>query len=228
MEIPPYETLVTLLEHVDAFAVVEHLQALGDGEEVSAAYDQLLRDAYWEHKDLRMVMLLGTAGIYFNFVQAKVTTDDAARMKFKSAAKRLAYNIGSFSWPGWAEQGITITESDRVRGLEAARLNMRLALELQVPFDKIEAAAWLMGAQLLAAGQVEEALFQFRYAVPEEEHKDYGLFLGYVLLAEKLLGVTGAKEKYELHLGKLREGGTEEGKFAEGQLETARAVFEKK
>jgi hypothetical protein len=228
MEIPPYETLVTLLEHIDAFAVVEHLQALGNGEEVSAAYDQLLRDAYWEHKDLRMVMLLGTAGIYFNIGQAKIAADDAARMKFKSAAKRLAYNVGSFSWPGWAEQGITISETDKVRGLEAARLNMRLALELQVPFDKIEAAAWLLGAQLLAAGQAEEALFQFRYAVPEEEHKDYGLFQGYVLLAERLLGVDGAREKYDGHVAKLRLSETEEGKFAEGQLETARKVFEKK
>lgn len=225
MELPPYETLVTLLEHVDAFAVVEHLQALGTPPAVSEAYDQLLRDAYWEHKDLRMVMLLGTAGIYYNIAHAKLAADDAAREAFKSAAKRLAYNMGSFSWPGWDEAGITITKADRVRGLEAARLNLRLALELQKPFDKVRAGAWLVGAQLLSAGEIEEALFQFRYALPEKTDKEYGLFSGYVLLAEVILGMEGAEARWEAHLKELAAAGTEDAKFAEGQLATAHRVF---
>jgi hypothetical protein len=225
MELPPYETLVTLLEHVDAFAVAEHLQALGTPSEVSNAYDQLLRNAYWEHKDLRLVMLLGTAGIYYNFAHAKLAADDETRLGFKSGAKRLAYNMGSFSWPGWDEPGIVITTADKVRGLEAARLNLRLAIELQKPFDKIRAGAWLLGAQLLSAGSVEEALFQFRYAVPEKSDKDYGLFCGYVLLAERMNEVEGAEERWEEHLAHLRTFSTEESKFAETQLLTAYRVF---
>jgi hypothetical protein len=225
MDLPPYETLVTLLEHVDAFAVAEHLQALGTPGEVSNAYDQLLRNAYWEHKDLRMVMLLGTAGIYYNFAHAKLAADDEARMAFKSGAKRLAYNMGSFSWVGWDEPGITITPADKLRGLEAARLNLRLAIELQKPFDKVRAGAWLVGAQLLAAGQFAEALFQFRFALPEKSDKDYPLFCGYVLLAELLTGTDGAERQWEEHLAMLREVGTEEGDYAETQLLTVHRVF---
>lgn len=225
MDLPPYETLVTLLEHVDAFAVVEHLQALGTPAEVSNAYDQLLRDAYWDKKDLRLVMLLGTAGIYYNIAHAKLAADDDTRMALKSAAKRLAYNMGSFSWIGWDEPGIVITPADKVRGLEAARLNLRLAIELQKPFEKVRAGAWLLGAQLLAAGQVEDALFQFRFAVPEKSDKDYSLFYGYVLLAEVMSDVEGAEPRWDEHLAGLRGQGTEEAKFAEGQLLTARKVF---
>jgi hypothetical protein len=227
MDLPPYETLVTLLEHVDAFAVVEHLQALGTPSEVSNAYDQLLRDAYWEHKDLRMVMLLGTAGMYYNIAHAKLAADDETRMAFKSAAKRLAYNMGSFSWTGWNEPGITITPAEKARGLEAAKLNLRLAIELQKPFDKVRAGAWLLGAQLLSAGEIEEALFQFRFAVPESTDKEYGLFYGYVLLAEVIMETADADRRWEEHLAGLRAAATEDAKFAEGQLLTAYGVFVK-
>jgi hypothetical protein len=227
MEIPPYETLVTLAREVDPFAMAEHLQALGSPREVAEAYDQLLRDAYWSHKDIAMVVALATAGIYYCFAHARLAADDAARRDFKSTAKVLAYNLGSFTWPGWDEPGVTICAMDQRRGLEGARLNLRLAVELQKPFEKICGGAWLLGAHLLAVGELEEALFYFHYSVPETDHAEYGLYQGYVLLGEMVAGREGAYERLETHLDELTRMGGEAAIFARDQLRTARRVFGK-
>jgi hypothetical protein len=230
METPPYQTLLTLLEHVDAFAVIEHLQALGTPVEVAAAYDALVRDAYWQQKDLAMVGLLATAGIYYCFAHAKLAADEDMRAGFKSTAKTLAYNLASFTWPGWDEPGVTIDPADMARGLDAARLNVRLSMELGKSFDKVRSAAWLLGAHLLAAGRLEEAAFQFRYAVPGPNEKDHALFKGYALLADLLMeGPAGpASMVWAEYLAALDAVPDEQAKFAREQLATAHRVFSRR
>jgi hypothetical protein len=225
MEIPPYETLATLAEHVDDYAVVEHIQALGTPAEVAEAYDQLLRDAYWKHKDLPLAVTLATSGIHYCFAHAKLAGDDATRASFKSQAKTMAFNLASFTWPGWDEPGISITSADRARGLEAAKLNLRLAVELQKPFDKVCAGAWLLGAHLLAAGELDEALFHFRYAVPEAEDANYALYEGYVLLAQILLKEATAHAAWNALLASLHARTDDTAKFARDQLMVAHRVF---
>lgn len=227
MQIPPYETLATLASHVDPLAVVEHLQAMGSPADVASAYDTLLRDAYWKHKDLPLVLLLATAGMHFCLTHAKLQSDDALRTAFKSNAKALAYNLASFTWPGWAEPGITITPEQQARGMEAARINLRFALELNKPFDKVRAAAWLLGAHLLAVNQTEDALFQFQFAVPEKDAPDYELFHGYTLLAEVLMKDAEAETEWHQLLADLLAKNDEQSTFAREQLLTARRVFEK-
>jgi hypothetical protein len=59
------------------------------------------------------------------------------------------------------DQGITITSTDRAIGLDAAGLNMRLAVELRRSAEPLGHAHWLLGAQLLAARQFDAAAAEF-------------------------------------------------------------------
>jgi hypothetical protein len=106
-------------------------------------------------------------------------------------------------------------------GLDAAKLNLRLAKELSNPADRVEDAHWLLGAHLLSGGDPTGALAQFQQCSPEKRP----LFAGYVLLARILLPEPGAQHEFDGLLAAMRARGNDEGKFNESQLSTAHRVF---
>ena len=90
---------------------------------------------------------------------------DAEKAKeLRSAAKRLAYDLGSFTWPGWDEPGIELSAAYLAFGREAAQLNLRLAHELDKGALPISRANWLLGAHCLAAREFQEAARYFAEA----------------------------------------------------------------
>ena len=84
--------------------------------------------------------------------------------------------------------------------------------------------------EALAAGRLEEAAFQFRYAVPGPNEKDHALFKGYALLADLLMeGPAGpASMVWAEYLAALDAVPDEQAKFAREQLATAHRVFSRR
>ncbi len=58
-------------------------------------------------------------------------------------AKAISYNLASFSWPGWDEQEIELCVSDIAMELDAAKLNLRLTIELKRGAGPMRKAHWL-------------------------------------------------------------------------------------
>lgn len=215
------ETTLRWIESGDAAAAVMRIESKGAPDEVAWRYDEAVREVYWKAKDLPAAVTIGRAGIQYCLGRVNESSAPAQRDFFGTRAKALAFNVASFSWPGWAEPGIAPTAEDLAAGMQAARLNLRLAEELSKPTDRVEDAHWLVGAHLLAVGDAAAALEQFRQASPETRP----LYAGYVLLAEVVLGRSGADGKFEDLVGGMRASRHEEMQSYASQLETARGVF---
>jgi hypothetical protein len=82
----------------------------------------------------------------------------------RQRAKHLAYNAGSFTWPGWREAEIDPSPADLAFGMDCARLNLRLAIELNRPPMGLSKAHWLIGAHAMALGDFDLAAKEFQLA----------------------------------------------------------------
>src|SRR4051794_17432075 len=105
---------------------------------VAASLDEVNKramDAYWKAKDLNGAVALLIDGIACGQAAAKANPAEATQIL--GTVKAMAFNLASFTWPGWDEQGITITPEQLAAGRQAAELNYQLALELNRPPDKV-------------------------------------------------------------------------------------------
>ena len=159
-------TEIRHLLHSDPFAAIEHLHRQGSPLEIAAQYQSLVVDLYWKAHDLPSVVLLGRAGILHCLTHSVVPySSPEAIEKFRSVAKALAYNVGSFTWPGWEEPGIVPTPDQIAFGQDCAHLNLRLALELRKPPKALANAHWLVGAHALASHNFDLAESEFHHAL---------------------------------------------------------------
>lgn len=161
------ERVKSLLMLHDSYRAIEHMAGLGEPHQVARRYVDLVDDLYWKEKNLALAIVMGRAGIQEILTAAgKVESrepGEAARLR--GIVKQLAYNLASYSWPGWDEPGIIIKPDYLLMGYDAARLNLRLALELEKSALRISTAYWMLGAQLLALKRHEEAITVFALAL---------------------------------------------------------------
>lgn len=195
------------------------------------AYAQVVLDLYWKHKDLRWSRLFADSGIRFAMIWAFAAgKDEKAAARFRSAAKAMAYNIASFSWPGWDEPGITITPDDVAAGVGEARLNLELARELEKGDIALSRAHWLVGAMQLAQGEREEALASFREAqrhadASAQSSADAALCRAYVALAERLIDPADAARAAAFEAARAELASAEHGAELVAQIDMAWRVF---
>jgi hypothetical protein len=138
----------------DFFAVIDRINRTGAPDTVAKAYHNHLRDLYWKTHDLPGVVAIGRAGILYCLAHA-----------LRPQAKAMAYDVGSFTWPGWEEPGINPTTDDLAFGRQCAGLNLSLAIELNKPVEKVASAHWLAGAHALTAGEWSSAASAFDAAI---------------------------------------------------------------
>jgi hypothetical protein len=149
----------------DSFVAIEKIQAGGTALEIAERYRLLVSDLYWKGRDLAAVVVMGRAGIIYCLGQSLVAgVLEEEALKLRSVAKGLAYDLGSFTWPGWEEAGISPTSEEMAVGRDCARLNLRLAIELKKPADRVSMGHWLIGAHGLASGDYELAEMEFQNA----------------------------------------------------------------
>jgi hypothetical protein len=229
----PMNQIKRLLDNSDSCAAAEWIEAQGAPDEVIELYHQAAQWLYNEHKDVPGMIALSQSGISFGLHEARRVAAENPELaaKLKGTAKAISFNLGSNTWPGWNDAGIFLTHSDLRVGLDAARLNLRLAVELQRGDEPLANARWLLGAHELAQGRYAAADEQFGAAARHAAAAGKGdmelMLQGYRALAD-LLGepsaVTGRQE-FEARTSALQKSVSDDGKFYAEQLATARAVF---
>lgn len=221
------------LQESDTFEAIEFINSQGEPELVAKRYLGLVMDFYWKERSLSEVIFFARAGIQYSLTKAQelAEEDPKAAAELRSVAKAMAYNLASFTWPGWNEEGIVISPSDLLVGLDAARLNLRLAIQLKKGPVPLFNAYWVLGAQYLAAAQYDEAILAFASAKKKtDEANDNAsklMNLGYIGMAKIMEGsqkVEGEKQLDEA-IEELKKLNTEDAQFYINQLKTSLEVF---
>lgn len=215
----------------DTFAAFEQLESKETATKVASLYSQSVFVIYGE-KDVPLMVAFGRRGIAFALAAAKAEgVSNEVATDLRATAKTIAFNVAANTWPGWNDEGIVISTTDRALGLDCAKLNLRLAIELDKPADKVSAAHWLLGAQQMANGDAARAVESFReaakFATKAERPVDRMMNNGYAALAGTLLSEPAdeSTKAFDVAVKELREEGSEDATFYAAQLETARAVF---
>ncbi len=227
------EKALELYKTKDSFAAIIFLCELPDPIITLNTLVDLMRHQYWKEKDLVGALAFARAGIQFGLQSALDfdSSDPDLAYELRSAAKGFAYNFASFAWIGWDEPGIEITRADHYAGRDSARVNLRLAIELQRGDLPSSRAYWLVGAYHMADGEYNQAIDNFNlginFAKQANATVDELLNHGYVLVAKMLATPedTSVREDYENLKGAFRE--VEHGEDFIKQLEIAHAVFSK-
>lgn len=225
-----YESVQGLAAEKDLFAAAEYVLGLGDPSTVIQAFAGLLRDCHHKAKSTRQVIFFAHAGITYCLQQAAACDDPELARERRFSAKRMGTNAASFAWPGWNEEGVTVTQEQMVEGLALARYSIRQLRELDPTPEQLGFSLWFLGAQLIANEHYEEAHDVFNEALgpqPDEAADGAMMLRGYIGLTQILMG---DKEKGEAGLYKAIDGlralETEDATFYAHQLVTAREVFE--
>src|SRR5581483_6103551 len=226
------EEAITRLGNSDTFQLIEWLDAHPDPLDVAKVYVELANHLYWKAHDVPKMAAISRAGIQYCLSRARQAGEetDTGRM-LRGLAKGIAYNLGANTWPGWDEHAVQLTRSDLAIGLDAARLNLRLAIELKRDAKPKANAHWLLAAQLLAAGDLAGADAMFAAAIQEAASLDdrafRGMLEGYVAMSAVLQkpGDAGVRARYAEAVAALRGMGADDGTFFADQLETALAYF---
>lgn len=210
----------------DAAAAVELVMDNTSPKEALETFKSLANEFYWDRKDLGRAMAIARAGMLLG-VGLSGQSDDPYELR--SSAKALAFNMASYAWPGWDEDGIEPDQRQLLDGLDAARTNVRLAVELEKGSIAIGRGHWMVGACLLALGRYQESIAEFlaaRLAADEGRSEvESALAEGYAALVRVVERPGDAAMEDELNeiLERLRK--LEEGDAYASQIETAWRVF---
>ena len=215
-----------LLASKDTAAAVERVMDNADPVEDLCIIRSLANLCYWEAKNLNQAMAIARAGVYAGIA---LSSHADRPYELRSEAKSLAFNLASFAWPGWDESGIVIERQHLVEALDAARTNVRLAVELEKGSVAIGRGHWMVGAVLLALGRYQEAIAEFLAArlSADEGRSDVesALAEGYAALVRVVERPGDAATEAELTeiLDRLRD--FDDGETFARQIETALRVF---
>ena len=98
-----YQSVQANIEEKDLFAASAFVLGLGDTQTIVVAFSDLIFDCYHKAKSIAQVLHFGSAGIHYCLAAAHAHDgkDETAAKDLRFAAKRMATNVSSFTWPGW-------------------------------------------------------------------------------------------------------------------------------
>lgn len=211
------EEVVNHLKQSEA-AATTWINSLGNPNEVCEIYNKAVRDLYWLEKSAHSLVIIGRLGIDF-----------CLQHNLKADAKTIAYNVAANAWPGWGDEGVVIDKNDTEAGYQASQLNLKLAIELNKPADKISAAHWLVSALELATGRYAEALTSInnsiKYAEEANDKTVMAYNMGFKALILLATADAGADKLFSTALNELNAIATDDAKGYVQQLETAKKIF---
>lgn len=189
--------------------------------------DAAVRHLYWQEKDLSRAMILGWAAIHFGLEAAHHASIDADTLR--DQARVVAYNLASFGWTGWDEPGIAIDATAQTLALEAARLSLRLVVELGKGEQAISRGHWAVGALWLAEGDRAQSRDAFTRSVEHgqaaETDADARLAEAYLALLDVLDAPGDAAAERAWGQARKRLAVVEHGEDFVEQIDTAHRVF---
>lgn len=221
------ETLLASFRGSDSFEFIESLTLLPDRLACVKQLHEVGKHLYWKEKDLpNCVAMLRAA------VQAGLTATEAdpeTKNDLRSAAKAACFDLASFTWPGWDEPGITVTNSDQAVGMDAARANLRLAIELNKGVLPLSRAHWMLAGHYLAARSHGAAIEHFElaadYARRAESAAAELLAKGFSALTQLLADPADTAARSRLDKIKSELAPIDDGPFFISQIDTAVGVF---
>lgn len=182
------ETALELFENSDSFATIQFLNRQPNSQAVTQAYNDLVRHLFWEKKNVPAVVGLSLAGIQYGLDAAHRARDAERAANLKRQARAIAYNLASFTWPGWEDEGIELNATDVAVGYDAAKVSLRLVTELDEEAIRYCRAHWMLGAHQLEAAESELATENFRksaeFARVAETRAEELLAQGFALVAQ--------------------------------------------
>ncbi len=222
-----------LLRAGDAYNAGLAMDSYGDPKTISNNYIQVSNYLYWTASDLPSCITFSQLGIDTSLANARQvqSSNPPLAAALQQSAATLAYNLASFTWPGWGEPGIEITPADLAKGFMAAEMAVQLRTQLNAEPQGMFDANWALGAHELARGRYREARAAFEKSLLIASGA--GL-RGSTLLARGYIGITKAAAKSDADQGEaeLKEAkdaliaqGIEDGQSLVSQLDTAYRVF---
>lgn len=222
-----HEMILGLLKSADTFAAAEEVQKDGSSVEVAKRYEQLVLNLYWKAKDLPAVVIMSHFGLSYCLTNAR--QGDHATWLLDSA-KKIAYNLASFCWPGWDEPGITISEGDIQIGSDAAKLNLRLAIELNRPPLGMSMAYWMLGGYALVFRDFRAAAARFTQGIElagkAQDEGQVSSNEGFLALSRIGQNDPSGEAEFARVLEQLEIQNTDDSKEYARQLRVARRVFQ--
>lgn len=221
----------SLLISSDSYQATGFINSLGEPDSVAEYYSFLVERFYWQEKNLPNVIILAQGGIHYCLLKsAELRMDQPEQaMKLKKKARVISYNLASFCWPGWVEEGINIGHENIITGLDAAMLNIRLVKELNEGNLEHAYAYWIYGAQLLALQKYDEAIGAFRlsgeYAADENDRLNKLLAEGYVAITKIASGDSDGRKLLGDTIEALNKMDNDDARYFIGQFNTALGVF---
>ena len=155
------DKLLKSIKKKGAGIAIQQLNRQTDVLHALVTYDELVRDLYWQEKNLPASITLAQAAIEHALQQSELTDNTELADDYRAKAKAISYNLASYTWPGWNESGIVINEDEIQIGLKAAEKNLELAISLnRDPLGRAY-AHWMLGAQHIAAKDLPSAKAAF-------------------------------------------------------------------
>ena len=225
------EKALSEYDATDSFAAIEYLSSQDDPLLAIQAFRSAMRDSYWKEKDIVATLVFGRAGFHYGVTTAGIVGQDEPEMakQLRSFAKGFMYDIASFTWPGWDEKEVELTEIQIAEGLQSAKANLRLAIEMNKEPIAMSRAYWVLGAQELAQEQHAKARRAFAeaagFAALAGSTGDELLSKAFECLAE-FLSSNGSQEvmgRLETLVDQLRK--QKDGEFFASQVDAAMRVF---
>jgi hypothetical protein len=161
------DRLLQLLRDQGVDAAIQFAIASPDAPGAVTAMDELMRDCYWKQKDLASSVKIGVAAASYALSAADKMSPDQSEVAaaLRGKAKTIYYNLASFTWRGWGEIGIETRPYEITVGLDAARENLRLAVELKKGDLPMSRAHWMLAALQMSAKDFRAADYSFGKAV---------------------------------------------------------------
>lgn len=146
---------------------------------------------------------------------------------YKRAALPITYNLAANTWPGWGDGQVAVREHHRRLGLEAARLDVRLAADVAPTAQRRFNSQWILGAHLIADGAYADAVATFEtgrtFAAEANLEQSATVAQGWIHLANTLAGKDETEALAVIEARLTEQGG--DGRFFAAQYATAFAVF---
>lgn len=210
-----FEQAIELIKYADTFAAVKLIENENSPKVIADTYDKLMRHLYNEEKNVAAMVAVGFSGVYYCLHQED--------FEIQCIGKTISYNVASFTWPGWDDDGIVISMGEMAIGIDMARLNLRLANELKRGDLPMSRGHWMLGAQLMASGDYDTAVTHFNHAA---EYAKKAAKADEVGLAEAFSALSARDQKrLTAALDHLSNEKFEYGQFFIDQVKTAARVF---
>jgi hypothetical protein len=214
-------------------AACQLIEAGGNPIDAALAYREFSQALYRQNKNVQHMIDAGQRGIEFALDHAaRAKSDDAeTAAALTKMAKIISFNVGANTWPGWGDDGISISPDQRAAGIDAATLSLRLANELMLGPPQMAASHWLVAAHHIAARRPDAALAALDEAArgfaAAGDNPSQMMVRGYRALARKLCVETRATALTELDrvLECLEQDASKPARFYQQQLVVADKIL---